>query len=151
MNCSYRLPLPIVAAMLVVLLTGGCSRNQPVEPVVVENGIMGQLPPGQKVAAVYLRIANNTEADLVINYVHTPIASEVEVHRNSYQDGVMRMRQVNHVRVPAQEALLFEPGGYHFMLMGIEQDLELGETFDLTIEFEGGITVTTPITVKPLG
>lgn len=128
-----------------------CSPEQPTPAVVVNDAFMPQLAPGQSVGAVFMRIANNTPDDIVLNYVHAPIASNIEVHRTFYDEGMMQMRPVKHVRVEAGKSLLFEPGGYHLMLFGIENQPEVGEDFELTLEFEGGVSVTTQVRVKRPG
>ena len=120
-------------------------------PIVIDNAYMKQMPPGQHVGAVYLRIINNSKEDLILNYVHSPVAAEVEVHRNFYEEGMMQMRPVKHVRVPAGDSLRFEPGGYHLMFMGVESQFEVEDSFDLVLEFEGGKAVPTRVTVKPAG
>lgn len=128
-----------------------CSPKEPAATVSVADGFMPQLAPGQSVGAVFMRIANDTPDDIVLNYVHAPIASNIEVHRTFYEDGMMQMRPVKHVRVEAGESLLFEPGGYHLMLFGVENQPEVGETFELTLEFEKGVSVTTQVKVKRPG
>lgn len=128
-----------------------CSPEEPAATVVVNDAFMPQLAPGQSVGAVFMRIANDTPDDIVLNYVHAPIASNIEVHRTIYDEGMMQMRPVKHVRVEAGKSLLFEPGGYHLMLFGVENQPEVGETFELTLEFEGGVNVITQVRVKRPG
>lgn len=136
---------------LVALAFAGCSPEEQTPTARVTDAVMPQLAPGQSVGAVFLRIANDTSGDLVLNYVHASIASNIEVHRTFYDEGMMQMRPVKHVKVEAGKSLLFEPSGYHLMLFGVENQPEVGETFDLTLEFEGGVNVTTPVRVKRPG
>lgn len=125
-----------------------CSPQEPASAVTVNNVFMPQLAPGQTVGAIFMRITNNSPSDIVLNHVYAPIASNIEVHRTFYDEGMMQMRPVNHVRVEAGKSLVFEPGGYHLMLFGVEKQPAVGEAFNLTLEFEGGVSVATQVKVK---
>ena len=61
--------------------------------------------------------------------------------------GVMMMVQQENVRVGAQSQLEFTPGGLHVMLIGLAQDLNPGDTFQVTLTFEkaGRITLDVPV------
>lgn len=65
-------------------------------------------------------------------------ARAVELHESiSDAEGVVRMRPVDAVDVSAGASLAFEPGGYHVMLIGLEQALQVGDTVTLTLRFDG--------------
>ena len=49
---------------------------------------------------------------------------------------VMQMRQVERIALPAGETVAPEPGGYHVMLLDLAAPLEIGDTFELTLDFE---------------
>jgi periplasmic copper chaperone A len=44
-----------------------------------------------------------------------------------------------------------KPGGYHLMLMGLKQKLEVGATFPLTLTFAKAPPVTVTVTVATAG
>jgi len=48
---------------------------------------------------------------------------------------------------PAGEALQLQPGGKHVMLLGLAKPLAAGDSFTLTLNFDGSdpITVTVPV------
>jgi hypothetical protein len=59
---------------------------------------------------------------------------------------VMRMQMlVEGLEIPARDEVVLEPGGYHVMLIGVKQDLEVGDTFELTLAFQK----TGQVTVQP--
>jgi copper(I)-binding protein len=60
---------------------------------------------------------------------------------------VMMMVQQENVPVGAQSQIEFKPGGLHVMLIGLNQDLKPGETFQVTLNFEkaGPITMDVPV------
>jgi copper(I)-binding protein len=63
----------------------------------------------------------------------------------------MRMREVDSVDLPAGKKIVFEPGGYHIMLLGLKKKLVEGERFPLTLEFEKAGKITVDIAVDKPG
>ncbi|MFN8104070.1 MAG: copper chaperone PCu(A)C [Acidimicrobiia bacterium] len=54
------------------------------------------------------------------------------------------MQEVQRVAIPAGGSVQLAPGGYHVMLIDLAKPLAVGDTFELTLEFEkaGAKTVT---------
>lgn len=96
------------------------------------------LPPGVRTGAAYLRIRNLGERDRVLVAAFSPAADAVELHTHSDDAGVLRMRQVREVVVPAGSEVAFKPGGYHVMLIGLPLPLLAGDTVALTLHFADG-------------
>ena len=95
-----------------------------------------EMPPNAPNGAVYFRVENRGgEPDRIVS-VRTDIAEAVELHTHELKDGMMKMRRVESVEVPAGGAALFKPHGLHVMLFGLKQPLVDGESFDLTVVFE---------------
>lgn len=103
--------------------------------------------------AVYLQVENHSESTVVLERASVPetIASEAQIH-NVIKDGdMMKMReQKDGVFVPAGETLLFAPGGYHIMLLGLKSGLEAGQQFMLTLHLDSGEAFETQVTVQPV-
>jgi copper(I)-binding protein len=55
--------------------------------------------------------------------------------------GGMQMVQVEGIPVPAGETVNLEPGGLHIMLFDLAGDLEDGQSFEVTLEFDDGTTL----------
>jgi len=49
--------------------------------------------------------------------------------------GMMTMRQVGHIDLPAGQPVALEPGGLHVMLIDLREPLEAGATFDIRLSF----------------
>ena len=67
----------------------------------------------------------------------SPVASMVEIHEMKMEDGVMKMRAVDALPLPAGQAVALKPGSYHVMLMGLQRPIKAGETVPLTLTVEG--------------
>ncbi len=103
-----------------------------------------------RAGAAYLRIVNaGAEADRLLG-ASSPVAERVELHTHRMRDGVMRMRRIEAVSVPGNEAAELKPGGDHVMLMGLTGPLKRGDTFPLTLSFEKAGKITVPVAVRPV-
>jgi copper(I)-binding protein len=62
--------------------------------------------------------------------------------------GTMRMQELTDgLALEADELVSFEPGSYHVMLLGLVEPLEIGDEFDLTLEFANADDVTVTVEV----
>lgn len=137
--------------LLWLLLPTACEREQVRKPdVEILSAVMPALAPGQTTAAIYLSLVNNTHDVLVINHIEASVSDHIEVHRVFYEEGMMKMRPVAHVRVEPDTKMQFSPGGYHLMVFDLVGDITRGDAFDLTIHFNGGKSVTGSVNVRPL-
>lgn len=100
--------------------------------------------PGQKVAGVYLRLRSDAAATLI--GVKSDAAKAAEVHHMTHEGGVMKMRRVDALPLPAGETVALEPGGYHVMLLDINRPLKSGEQVGLVLVIEqSGKRVELPV------
>lgn len=84
---------------------------------------------------------NHGEQDYRIVVVDAPISEVVELHERAQMDGVMRMRQVDGLEIPAGESLVLEPGGLHLMFIGLHEPLTAGDWIPVILEFDDGGTM----------
>lgn len=102
-----------------------------------------------RVSAAYMTIANKGDTDDLLKSARAPKAKAVELHQTTMTpDGVMQMRKVeNGLPVEAGASLVLEPGGAHFMLLGLEDALQAGEDLIVTLEFAkaGVVDVMVPV------
>jgi len=103
----------------------------------------GMAAPGT--GAVFMRLVNNgPEADRLLGG-KTSVAETVEIHETAMEGEIMKMRMLpDGLELPAGGEVLLKPGGYHIMLIGLQDDLQPGDTFDLELQLEKA----GPLTVK---
>ncbi|TJZ78967.1 copper chaperone PCu(A)C [Chitiniphilus eburneus] len=107
--------------------------------------------PGATVGGVFLTLDNTAgEADKLLSAA-TPAAERAELHSMSMENGVMKMRQVPAIDVPAKTKQALAPGGLHIMLTGLKQPLKEGASFPLTLTFEHAGAVQVHVKVEALG
>lgn len=92
--------------------------------------------PGQPVGAVYMKISSPDAVRLVD--IETDVAKDVQVHSMKMENGVMKMRDLGELEVPAGQAVELTPGGIHLMLMGLKKPLVAGETVTVKMTFQDG-------------
>ncbi len=89
---------------------------------------------GQKATGAFMELTSRSDATLLS--VASPVAGIVEVHEMKLEDGVMRMRAVPRLNLPAGTTVQLRPGSYHIMLMDLKQPLKKGDTVPLTLRLE---------------
>jgi len=97
--------------------------------------------------AVYATIRNMGSSDDALVSATSSAADKVELHETKNEAGVMTMRPIDKVPVPAGGAVEMKPGGYHVMLLGLKRDLNPGDSVPVTLMFQkaGPITVNAAI------
>ncbi|WP_374684693.1 copper chaperone PCu(A)C [Variovorax sp. ZS18.2.2] len=91
--------------------------------------------PQQQATGAFMQLSAAKDTKLIS--ASSPVTPIVEVHEMAMQDGVMRMRQVPSVVLPAGKTVELKPGGYHVMLLDLKQQVKEGDTVPLTLVFEG--------------
>jgi periplasmic copper chaperone A len=105
-----------------------------------------QTPPAAEVAAAYVEIRSR-QADRLLE-ARTPAARRTEIHSTSMNDGVMEMRHVEALPIPAGTPVVLKPGGLHLMLFGLQKPLAAGQRLPLELRFEKAGIVRTEIVVR---
>ncbi len=99
--------------------------------------------------AVYFVIQNDTARDDALISANTDIASATEAHMSMMNDqDVASMQMQDAVQIPASDSVTFKPGGLHIMLVDLKQNLNLGDTFSLILQFEKAGEITVQVEVR---
>jgi len=98
--------------------------------------------------AIYFVIENGTTQSDALLSVQSDAAGAVELHLSQMEGDHMTMRHHQSVEIPAGEAVIFSPGGWHVMLVGLTRELATGGTFVVTLTFENAGQKTVTVTVR---
>ena len=101
--------------------------------VKITNAWARATPGGAQTGAAYLTI--ETAAADRLTGVDTPIAAKAELHQMILEDGVMKMRPLAAIDLPAGKPVILKPGALHVMLSGLKAPLLPGQSFPLTLHF----------------
>ena len=173
MNNSSRSMTAVALAVLLLLALGGCApvmpaatsssqpmaggdAAQPMPPLptpeagkLTVNDVRARPAPLEGGnGAAFLTVINGLDTPVQLVSVSGDVAAAIELHETTNDNGVMKMEpHPEGFEVPAGGALQLQPGGKHVMLLGLVKPLATGDSFTLTLNFDGSdpITVTVPV------
>lgn len=96
------------------------------------------VPPGQPNSAAFMTLENKDSAPHAVVNATSPVSKVVELHTHIHKDGMMMMRRIDKIEIPANGNAVLKPGGLHVMLIGLKQELKPGDIVPVTLEFEDG-------------
>ena len=141
---------PVVAGMLAILVAscdGGEARQSSASPLAFDNAWVRAPVAGRKVTAAYCDVTNRGEVPVdIIGFDSDYPGLRVEIHESTEHDGMMRMRRLARVTIPAKATVPFAPGGKHLMLFGF--DGSAGEV-TLAATLDGGETLPVVFKTRP--
>ncbi|MGB1682665.1 MAG: copper chaperone PCu(A)C [Arenicellales bacterium] len=117
----------------------------------VHEAIVRMVPPGQSVSVAFMTLHNHDSRDRVLVSGRSEVADSVELHNHVMQDGLMKMRRVDAVTLPAGGSVSLKPGGLHIMLIGLTRTLQLGQTVEIDLYFADGERLTLAARVQMPG
>jgi copper(I)-binding protein len=140
-----------VLAVLVMLPGAAAAQEFKAGGITVVAPWARATPGGAKVGGAYLELKAAAGAGDRLVSASSTAAGTVEIHEHVNEGGVMKMRRIDGLAVPAGTSVMLKPGGYHLMLMDLKQPLKQGGKLQLTLTFEkaGALSVEGP--VAPLG
>jgi len=116
--------------------------------VEVKDAYVRLMPPTQKVTGAFLTLVNNSDTRRAAVSATSSVSKVAELHNHVNNNGVMQMRRVDKIEVPAGGSTELKPGGYHVMLINLIQPLELGQMVDITLNFDDGSSTEFQAEVK---
>ncbi len=90
-------------------------------------------PAKAEAGAAYLTVLSPTGDRLT--GAATPAAKSAELHTMTMEGGVMKMRPLAGLDLPAGQPVTLRPGQVHIMLFGLARPLHEGDRFPLTLKF----------------
>lgn len=131
-------------------LTADVSNNA-AGLITVDKAWIRATAPLQTVSGAFMTLVNNSATDYSLVSVGFDGAGVVEIHETSMVEGKMRMRQVDHIDIPANSTAELKPGSYHIMLIGLEKAMNAGAAETLTLTFSDGSQKTIEAMVSTSG
>ncbi len=105
-------------------------------------------PPSVPNSAIFLTLENHKMEERTLVSASSDAADKVELHNHTMVDGMMKMRQVENIKIAAHKSAVLQPGGLHIMLFGLKKQLVEGEEISLTLTFANGATQSLSVPVK---
>jgi len=121
-------------ALLLPLVLAACHKEAKVRQISIENvWVRLNAVPGRPGAA-YFTIKGGSIPDKLIQITANPVAT-IELHEGGTMNGMMTMKPIPSVDIPADTTVRFQPGGNHAMLFGIDPKVQPGVKLALSFKF----------------
>jgi len=140
-------------ALLATLFTAP-ARSEEVKAgdLVITQAWSRATPGGAKVGGGYLTIENKGSVPDRLIGGSADVASRIQVHEMTTNNGVMTMRPLDKgLVIEPGKTVRLAPGGYHLMLLDLKGPLKQGEKLPITLEFEKAGKVTLSLDVQGIG
>lgn len=106
------------------------------------------LPPVVPVRSGYMTIDNNSGVAVQITDIESEVFTQVEIHETVSKDGMMSMRPVSPLVIPAGATIKLLPGGLHLMMMKPERLLNPGDRVVVILHFDNNMSQVVKMTVR---
>lgn len=147
-NDEATMTMPTVAESAEAVVVGAWARNSPMAASVgagylvitspIDDELLGITVPAEVAARVELHETVAVEpADDSDTSGHDDSGHDDSGHGNMppMAGGMMTMREVGSIELPAGKMVMLQPGGLHIMFLDLAGPLELGSSFTATLTF----------------
>ncbi len=126
--------LSIAAPVALVMTLAGCEQAR---PLYVDGAYVRLNPNPDNPAAGYFTIHGSAQP-LTLRAVDTDAAVRLEMHESMMNGGMMDMKPLETVDVPAGAKVAFAPGGRHLMIWQINQQAIAAGRMQFKLTFSNG-------------
>ena len=154
---NFLLKTSLLSAGLAWFLFSGCTTITPGHDhhhtgIRIYDAWVRAVPPNMKMTAAYMSLHNHSDMEDELLSAETPVAGVVETHTVEENNGVMSMKPVDSIPVPANGMQELKPGGYHLMLIQLKEVPKKGETVSLVLNFKhaGRLEVDAKVNDMPM-
>ncbi|HHP5405504.1 TPA: copper chaperone PCu(A)C [Aeromonas veronii] len=113
------------------------------------DGYVRLLPPGTPNTAAFMVLKNDADQSVKLVAAASAAAGRAELHTHLHENGVMKMRQVESIEIPAKGEAVLKPGNLHIMLFEVGT-LSEQTPFPLTLTMDDGQKLDLSLPVKPI-
>lgn len=149
---NFKKIITILGVVLSVFALTACSKSAEGPFMVVTEPVVRAVDPMSTVNAItgkamtgsFMTITNSSSEDVTLIGGSSPVAGIVEIHE--VVNGEM-IPMSGGLIVPANGQVELRMGGYHVMLLELNQGLTAGQEAEVTLEFSNGekLTYTAPV------
>ena len=128
--------LSVTIFFMVGVILSGCQQQLENKPdIEIIDPWLRMMPPSTSSTAGFMTIKNNTDKPLILKEVSLDWARHAMLHESKVVDGMAKMNHLDEWVI--EEQVEFMPGGKHIMIMGMKNDLKIGQTYNILLHFAG--------------
>ncbi|MDX1808236.1 MAG: copper chaperone PCu(A)C [Sulfurospirillaceae bacterium] len=94
----------------------------------VKDAYVRAVPPSLPNSASFMKLINHSSDIIYLKRADSTLAKRLELHEHTMENGMMVMRKVPSIKIPAKSMVMLKPGGYHIMLIGLKKHLKNHDT-----------------------
>lgn len=122
-NFIFKTLLISFLSLVFIMSNSFAHDDHNFESITIENPIVREVPPVSVATAAFVTLHNASDKDIFLVGAATNIAKTVELHTHTMENGMMKMREVKNIKIPAKGSVELKPGGLHIMLIDLTKDL----------------------------
>ena len=128
-----------IAAVMALVALSACQPRGAGQPVVKDARVRLAVVPGGP-AGGYFTLEGGAKDDRLLR-IDSAVVNKIELHESVMNGGVMTMRPIAEVPVPAGKTVAFAPGGSHAMLFGVDPRITAGTAVPMLFTFASGAKI----------
>lgn len=149
----------VMLSGVLMVAVAACSDDD--TGITIEGAWARNSPATVGAGAGYLEITSPVADTLVGVAVDPRVAASTELHNvvmvestettmpgSMDMGGGMMMIRIEEIPLPAGETIALAPGGLHLMFVDLVAPLEIGQTFDITLQFESAADMVAQVEVR---
>jgi hypothetical protein len=121
------------------------------DQIAISDAYIRLAPPGAMATSAYMMIRNAGPTEVRVVKAASTVSLTTELHTHLNEGGVMKMRQVKDIPVPAGGEAVLKPGGLHVMLIEMRLPLREGDRVPITLGLDDGSSKQIVVPVRNPG
>lgn len=128
-----------ITAVMALIALPACQPKGADKPAVKDARVRLAVVPGGP-AAGYFTLKGGAKDDRLLR-IDSAVVNKIELHESVMNGGVMTMRPLAEVPVPAGATVEFAPSGSHAMLFGVDPRITPGTGVPMLFTFASGAKI----------
>lgn len=116
--------------------------------LIVKDGYVRGLPPGQTVTAAFMTLSNTGDQPVVVSSIASSGSQRAEIHAHRHSAGMMSMVKMDSITIPAGGEFVLAPGKHHMMLIDLHKPLREGDQVTMSLSNESGLLTEFTLPVR---
>ncbi|HVV69455.1 MAG TPA: copper chaperone PCu(A)C [Gammaproteobacteria bacterium] len=138
-----------VAAETAPMIKGESAVNEIAANVIsVKTPEVNMALPTQGSTQVFMELDNNGKARHKLIAAYSPAAKLIQLHQTIEKNGEQYMQQVPMISIKPQHEQDLKQGGFHVMLMGLNESLKKGHKVPVVLLFDDGSYINLNVPVE---
>lgn len=102
----------------------------------VKQGFIRETIPGTSISSAYMTIQNTSSETVTLIGATSQVSKRLELHEHSMTNGMMKMRRVKNIVIPANSEIVLKPSGLHVMIFDLAKPLQDQDMVLINLIFE---------------